>query len=201
MALTRKFLQGMGLTEEQVDAIVEEHADTVDSLKKQRDKYRDDAEHLDEVQEELDNLKKQVKDDSKDANEWKDKFEKKNKEFEAYKAEVEAKTTKEAVKEAYIKLLKAANVSEKHIPSIVNITNFDDMKLDKDGNVEGADKYTEAIKEKYSSFITTTGTEGSDVSTPPQGGATKYSSKKEIMEIKDASKRQEAIMNNPELFS
>ena len=32
MALTRKLLKGMGLTDEQVDTIIEAHADTVDGL-------------------------------------------------------------------------------------------------------------------------------------------------------------------------
>ena len=33
MALTRKLLEGMGLTDEQVDTIIEAHTDTVDGLK------------------------------------------------------------------------------------------------------------------------------------------------------------------------
>lgn len=33
MALTRKLLKGMGLTEEQMDTIIEAHTDTVDGLK------------------------------------------------------------------------------------------------------------------------------------------------------------------------
>ena len=33
MALTRKLLKGMGLTDEQVDTIIEAHVETVDSLK------------------------------------------------------------------------------------------------------------------------------------------------------------------------
>lgn len=32
MALTRKLLKGMGLTDEQVDTIIEAHTDTVDGL-------------------------------------------------------------------------------------------------------------------------------------------------------------------------
>ena len=34
MALTRKLLKGMGLTEEQVDTIIEAHTETTDGLKK-----------------------------------------------------------------------------------------------------------------------------------------------------------------------
>lgn len=37
MALTRKALKAMGLTDEQVDSIVEMHVETTDALKEQRD--------------------------------------------------------------------------------------------------------------------------------------------------------------------
>lgn len=46
MALTRKLLKGMGLTEEQVDTIIEAHTDTVDGLKEQIKTYKADADKL-----------------------------------------------------------------------------------------------------------------------------------------------------------
>ena len=42
MALTRKLLKGMGLTDEQVDTIIEAHTDTVDGLKADVSKYEGD---------------------------------------------------------------------------------------------------------------------------------------------------------------
>ena len=57
MALTRKLLKGMGLTDEQVDTIIEAHTDTVDGLKEQVKTYKADAEKLPNVQKELDDLK------------------------------------------------------------------------------------------------------------------------------------------------
>ena len=57
MAITRKFLKGMGLTEEQVDTIIEAHTETVDGLKADVDKYREDALKLPDVQKELNDLK------------------------------------------------------------------------------------------------------------------------------------------------
>lgn len=202
MGLTRKMLNGMGLTAEQVDAIIEEHANTVDSLKEQRDDYKEKADKLKDVQSELDNLRKQVEDGTGDATEWKEKYEKEHKAFDEYKKAEEHKAQVEAIKDAYTKLLKENNVGEKHITSILGVTNFDDMKLDANGNLEGVDKLTETIKEQWGGFITTTGTEGAGVETPPSGGSgTKYSSRAEIMKITDTAKRQEAIKNNPELYS
>ena len=57
MSLTRKLLKGMGLTDEQVDTIIEAHTDTVDGLKADISKYKGDAEKLPTVQKELDDLK------------------------------------------------------------------------------------------------------------------------------------------------
>ena len=54
MALTRKLLKGMGLTDEQVDTIIEAHTDTVDGLKADVSKYKSDAEKLPGVQKQLD---------------------------------------------------------------------------------------------------------------------------------------------------
>lgn len=44
MALTRKSLKAMGLTDEQVDGVIEAHTETVEALKNQRDTYKADAE-------------------------------------------------------------------------------------------------------------------------------------------------------------
>lgn len=202
MALTRKFLSGMGLTAEQVDAIIDEHTETVDSLKKQRDNYKEEAEKLPSVQSELDNLKKQVEDGAGDATEWKKKYEDLDKEFKDFKKAEEHKAQMEAITNAYIKLLKDNGVSDKFIPLIVKATDFSTMKLDDNGDLENVDKLTEAIKTEYEGFVTTTGAEGANVETPPGGGSgTKYESKADIMKIKDTAERQAAIKNNPELFS
>ena len=58
MALTRKLLKGMGLTEEQIDSVIDAHTETVDGLKTQIQTLKDDAGKLKDVQKELDDLKK-----------------------------------------------------------------------------------------------------------------------------------------------
>lgn len=60
MALTRKLLKGMGLTDEQVDTIIEAHTDTVDGLKADIGRYKADAEKLPGIQKELDDLKRKT---------------------------------------------------------------------------------------------------------------------------------------------
>ncbi len=201
MALKRSFLTGMGLTAEQVDAIIEEHGATVEALKTQRDEYKEKAEKLKDVEKELADLKEQVGNGSKDAEEWQKKYEDLDKEYKDYKKSEETKATKQQVKEVYTKLLKDNGVSDKFIPSILEITKFDAMKLDKEGNLESVDDLVKNIKERYSGFITETKEGGAEVETPPSGSTTKYSSRAEIMKIKDTAERQKAIKENAELFN
>ena len=143
MAVTRSFLKGMGLTDEQVSAIIEEHTNTINGLKADRDKYKADAEKLTTVQTELDNLKK---------DDWKAKFDKEHSDFEAFKSNAEKAKTLESVKDAYKALLKAQKVGEKHIDSVMRVTDFGNMVL-KDGKLEGEDKLIESIKKDWGGFI------------------------------------------------
>lgn len=166
MALTRAMLKGMGLTDEQVSAIIEEHTSVTDALKEQRDEYKKDAEKLPKVQKELDDLKESV--DNNDSDEWKQKYEDEHQKFEDYKTDIQTKETKSQIRSAYKKLLTECNVGDKHIDSILRVTEFDKMKLDKDGTLENADSLKEKIAEEWSGFISTKETKGADVDNPPK---------------------------------
>lgn len=164
MALTRAMLKGMGLTEEQVSAIIEEHTTVTSSLKDQIKGLKEDAEKLSDVQRELDDLK----DDAK-KNNWQKKYEDEHKAFEDYKTDIANKESAEKVKSAYRKLLDECKVGGKHIDSILRVTDFSEMKLTEDGSLEGADKLKEQIGTDWSGFITSKETKGADVETPPDG--------------------------------
>ena len=86
MAFTRKFLKALGLTEEQVDSVVEAHTETVDGLKSQMAGYKADAEKLEGVQKELSDLK--AKDGGED---YKSKYDSEHAAFEKYKNDQNAK--------------------------------------------------------------------------------------------------------------
>lgn len=171
MALTRKMLKAMGIEEEKIDEIVDAHSETVTALKKDRDKYKEDAEKLPEVQKLYDDLKKEV--DEKTEDPYKEKYEKEHKDFEAYKKSIDAEKTKAKKLEAFKELLKEAGISEKRIDAIAKITSMDDIELDADGKIKDSDKRIEAVKEEYSEFVVTEETKGADTKTPPEnkGGA------------------------------
>lgn len=192
MALTRKMLSGMGLTSEQVDAIIEEHTNVTQGLIADRDKYKADAEKLPGVQKQLNDLQKGDDD-------WKTKYEKEHSDFEAFKKDVSSKEETAKVREAYQKLLEDAGVATKHLKTVLKVTDFSGMKLDKDGNLEGAEKLTESIKSDWSDFISTTSTKGTGVQDPPAKGG-KARTKEEILAIKDTTERQQAMAENIELF-
>ena len=193
MALTRKLLKGMGLTEEQMDTIIEAHTDTVDGLKTDLARYKADAEKLPGVQAELENLK------AKGDDGWKDKHDKIKKEFDDYKKEQMQKETKSAKESAYRELLKSAGISEKRIDSVLKVTDLSAVELLEDGKIKNADDLKKSIKEEWADFVVTTKQKGADTKDPPanNGGAM---SRDDIFKIKDASERQAAIAANLNLF-
>ena len=162
MAVTRSFLKGMGLTDEQVGAIIEEHTNTVNGLKEARDTYKADAEKLTAVQKQLDDLKANSGDD------WKEKYNTLKKTFDDFKTESANQAKAEKVKAAYAQLLKDANVDSKRIDAILKITDMSGMSLDESGKLVDADKLSASIKSEWGAFIQTTGVKGSSVETPPE---------------------------------
>lgn len=162
MALTRAMLKGMGLTDEQISAIIEEHTNVTSTLKDQIKTYKADAERLPQVESELEDLKK-------DGGSWQAKYEKEHKAFDDYKKDVAAKETTAKVRAAYKTLLTEAKVGEKHIDSILKVTDFSSMTLDDQGKLVDADKLKESIKKEWSGFIPSQGVQGAEPSTPPGG--------------------------------
>ena len=202
MALTRKLLKGMGLTDEQVDTIIEAHTDTVDGLKADVSKYKTDAEKLTDVQKELDELK------AKGDDGWKEKHDRLKDEFDKYKTDVQAKETKAAKEAAYRAILKDANLSEKGIEKAVKYAEWDKIELDTDGKLKGANDHIKAVREEWAEYVTTTTTTGAKTSTPPANTGGAKLTKAEIY-AKDehgryklsTAERQKALAENPELLN
>ena len=195
MSLTRKMLKAMGIEEEKIDQIIEAHSETVESLKADRDSYKDDAEKLKDVQKELDGLK------AKGDDGWKEKHDRLKAEFDQYKNDVQAKEAKAAKEAAYRAVLKDANLSEKGIEKAIKYAEWDKIELDEDGKLKGANDHIKAVRDEWAEYVTTTTTTGARTSTPPanNGGKT-GKTKEEIMAIRDPAVRQAEIAKNPEAF-
>ena len=159
MPFTRAFLKANGLNEDQITSVMEEHTAIVDRIRNELNGYKADAEKLPQVQQELDALK--------NGEDFKAKFEKEHADFERYKADIAKAAEEEKVKTAYRKLLQAENIGEKHLDSILGVTRFDGMKLDKDGNLEGVDALKQTIADRYGDFVVKTSTKVHQPDTPP----------------------------------
>ena len=202
MALTRKLLKGMGLTDEQVDTIIEAHTDTVDGLKADVSKYKTDAEKLSDVQKELDGLK------AKGDDGWKEKHDKLKAEFDNYKNDVEAKETHNKKVEAYKAILKDANLSEKGIEKAIKYAEWDKIELGEDGKLKGANDHIKAAREEWAEYVTTTTTTGAKTSTPPANNGGAKLTKADIYARDEhgryklsTAERQKALAENPELLN
>ena len=194
MSLSRSMLKGMGLTDEQVDAIIEEHASAKDNLKVKIKSLEEQLKDSEEIRNKYNDLADDVK-----KNNWKDKFDNLSKEFKEYKQEIENSRIQESKKEAYKNLLIKNGISEKQLSAILEVTKYDNIEIDENGDLKDAKELENQIKDKWGGFIVKTHVEGLNTENPPTnlGGA----SKEEILNIKDPVERQEQIAKNLELFN
>lgn len=191
MGFSRSFLKATGLSDEQITAVMEEHTAVTDALKSQRDGYKEQAEKAADLQKQLEGLQS--------GEDFKQKYEDEHKAFEDFKSKTAQDAAAAKVRTAYRKLLAEEGISEKRIDSIIKITDFSNMKLDKEDNLDNMDDLRSAINKEWSEFKTTVTTQGAKVENPPQvGKPTK--TKEEIFAIKDKAERYKAIAENHELF-
>lgn len=196
MAFTRKFLKALEIDEDKIEQIIDAHTEVTTALKADRDKYREDAEKLPDVQKELDKLKAE----KEKADPYKEKYEKEHEDFEAFKKDVASKALKAEKKDAYKALLKKAGVADKFMDKIIEkMTSFDDIELE-NGEIKDADKMLEGIKKDYDIFLVKEGVRGAGTETPPTNTGGGKKTREEIYKkdehgryILSAQERQKAI--------
>lgn len=214
MALSKEFVRevfsGAGAdptkTAEAVEKVVSGHVASIDALREEindlKSKLKEaqtESGKAQEVKKKYDDLCKQVEADNK-AREGKD-YDALKKEFDDYKADIQAKAVKSAKEKAFRDLLTDMKVSDKGVSLILKYQGVNGIELDEDGKLKDAPALRKAVKEDWSDYISTVETKGADTKTPPgsDSGAGKMT-KADIMKIKDTSERQKAIAENPELF-
>jgi hypothetical protein len=197
MALTRKFLTALNIDADKIDEIITAHSETVDALKAERDNYKAEAEanneakaNADKLQKQVDELTEQVKANGKDA--YKVKYEAVKEEFDDFKKAIKAEKTKAEKTDAYRKLLKEAGVADKRIESVLKVSDIDNLKINEDGTLDGADDLKKSIVAEWADFIEKTGVQGASTATPPTSTGNGAKTKDEILKIKDTTERQKA---------
>lgn len=163
MALSRSFLKSMGLTEEQVTAIVEANSESLEGIKAERDKYKADAEKLPKVQKELEEAKAAAKDSGE--------YDRLKKEFDDYKAEVAGKELHAKKAEILKEIAKDAGLSEAGIAKVLKYQDFEKIELDDKGAAKDKAQLLKDLKAEWPEYITTTGKKGADTGNPPAGSA------------------------------
>lgn len=165
MALTRKFLEALGIEQAKIDEIISAHTEVTNALKADRDNYKEKAEKYDETKTELDKAKSELEKVNKD--EYKTKYESLESEFNKYKTDIAEKEVKVKKEEAYKKMLKEIGVNEKSIDAIVKVKDLSSLKLDDKGNIVDVDTLKESEKKDWEGFIIKSEVGGQDPNTPP----------------------------------
>lgn len=181
MALTRKLLKGMGLTDEQVDTIIEAHTDTVDGLKADISKYKADAEKLQGVQKELNDLKS-AGDDG-----YKEKYDKEHKAFEDFKADVTRKEAKAAKEKAVRAYFENKNITGSNLDIAMRGCGEEMDALEMDGsNIKDTKSLDALIDGAYKGLVSTSIVKGSNPANPPVNTPAKTYSAAEIRNMSAA---------------
>ena len=169
MRITKKDMKALGLTDEQIELLYEAHEEGINGLREERDKLKADLSTANAEVTRLANVEKDlVKANAKleDAEETAEKLKKLKGEFDAYKADVDAKAVAASKAELYKELLTKAGIPEKRQAAILKVTDLETIEV-KDGKIENADKVSESIKAEWADFIVTESKQGADVKNPP----------------------------------
>ena len=194
MALTVKMLKGLGLTDEQREAVLEEHARTVDEIKVERDRLKKDAEKLITVQKELDDLKAAGDDGwEQKAKDW----EKKYTNLVVENKSKEARAAKEAAVKTYYES-KGITGDNLTIAMMGSGEALEKLELDGD-KIKDAAALDALVGGAFAKLVSTTTTEGVRTQMPPKNNGGKLT-REEIVKIQDPVERRAAIRDNMELF-
>ena len=202
MAMTRKALKAMGLTDEQIDSIIEMHTDTVDALKGKLKAVEEKANKLDAVQDELDKLKENSGDD------YKAKWEKVKDDFETYKNGVAEKETKAAKEKAVKAYFESKNITGNNLDIAMRGCRDEIGAIELDGDkIKDTAALDALVDGTFAGLVVTKSVQGAQTANPPANNGGSKLTKADIF-AKDehgrykmsTAERQKALAENPELM-
>lgn len=200
--MTRKSLKAMGLTDEQIDSIIEMHTETVDGLKDKLKTAAEKANKLDDVQKELDGLKANSGDD------YKAKYEAEKKAFADYKADQTAKETKAAKEKAVKAYFEGKNITGANLDIAMRGCRDEIGAIELDGDkIKDTAALDALVSGTFAGLIVTKTVQGAQTANPPANNGGSKLTRADIY-AKDehgryklsASERQKALVENPELM-
>ena len=182
MSITRKLLKGMGLTDEQVDTIIEAHTETVDGLKADISRYKADAGKLAGVQKELDDLK------AAGDGGYKSKYEKEHSDFEAFKSNITAKEAKAAKEKAVRAFFESKNITGANLDLAMRGCGEEmaALELDGDNKIKDTKGLDALLSGAYKGLVSTMQQQGANPANPPAGTPAKRYTTEELRSMSAA---------------
>ena len=202
MALSRKSLKAMGLTDEQVDSIIEMHTDTVDGLKEKLKAAEAKAADYDDVVKERDALKENSGEDVKK------KLADLKKEYADYKKEVENKATAEVKDKASRAYFEGKGITGANLEIAMRAASKEISELQMDGDkIKDTAALDSLVGSTLKGLAVTTGKQGVPQTNPPKNSGDTLT-RKDIY-AKDekgrykmsTAERQKALAEHPDLMN
>lgn len=147
---TRKQLEELGISPENIDTIINMHVGVTDFLKAERDKYKAEAEGTAVLKSRIDELEK-TKSDIED---YQSRYEAEKAAHDKLKSDIAIQAETEKKTAAAAKLLKNNGFHEKGIPKIIKYSGLlDKMELDENGNIKDGEKLlADEVDREWSEF-------------------------------------------------
>ena len=157
MAFTRKALKAMGLTDEQIDSLIEMHTESTDAIKAERDQYKEEADKLPDVQRQLKEANSKI--EAAEKEDYKGKYESEKAAHEKLKADVQTKETTSKKEEALKSYLKEKGYSDNGISKITKYGDYiKDIELDDAGKIKDVEKIIGKVESEWSEYKPQAGT-------------------------------------------
>lgn len=203
MAITVKYLEDLGVEKEVAEKIFAERSKEIEADKAKREKLETE---LKEKKESLDNLSKEFEDlksSNASAEEYKTKYEALVADNEAKAKQAEADRILAEKTENINKRFEAVVGEKKFSHNAIKadyLKKFGEaIELEENKSLSDEQVFHNLIKDDATAFTGVTAVKLAGGT--PQGNGTKYTSKADIMAIKDRTERRNAIAQNLDLFS
>ena len=204
MSLTRKALKAMGLTDEQIDSVIEMHTDTISGLKDKLEVAENNSKDVEKLTAEVEKYKNELetaKQTIADGEKYKEQYENTKSEYEKYKGEIVVKETKAAKEKAVREYYKSKGINDDNMSIAMrgSRSEIDAMELDEKGKIKDTKVFDELIKGDYAKLISHTEVKGVQTQVlPPNATNKKVMTWEDIDKIKDVKERQQAMYENRE---
>ena len=205
MAFTRKYLAGIGIDADKIEAIMEAHVEVVDGLKAKIAESGDRAEELANVTAELEQAKSDLKaaqDTSKAAEkaDYKGKYESEKAAHDQLKADTEAAKTRTAKESVLREALKAEGFADAGIEKILRYSGLvDSAQIDDSGKLTNSGDLVKTASEEWGEYKGKQEPAAASAATPPADvGGKKAVTWEDIDEISNPADRQKAMLENME---